>query len=175
MDSKKCIDISLNVEKPELFDQHLPLKTVEDFWELLLCHGGSLVEEVTVGMDINGRTPPTEQRLYPRSLIKTLLLVGAFSLIFFQKKMPLHFQNAWQTKFPEEFVEHIFFVIPPGADVDNPIEDAALMAKVGAKRINYIEFELENAVTGTPFRFNWNQSSGDHPSYWRLNKDEEYC
>ena len=54
-------------------------------------------------------------------------------------------------------VEYINLVIPPCADVDNPLEDAAFLARIGANEICEIPnwFELENAVTGTRFTFEW--------------------
>ena len=47
--------------------------------------------------------------------------------------------------------------IPPGVDVDNPIEDGALMARISAKEICGFPnmFEFKNAVTGTRFTFEW--------------------
>ena len=54
----------------------------EDFWEMLLCHGGCLVDGVDIDtvyvwIEHNGhkRSPPV-YRWYPRSLFKTLLLVS---------------------------------------------------------------------------------------------------
>ena len=44
-------------------------------------------------------------------------------------------QNAWQTEHPEEIVEDIYLEIPDGAGVDNPAKDAALIGRIGAKRI----------------------------------------
>ena len=71
-------------------------------------------------------------------------------------------QNAWQTEYPQEMIEYIQLMIPRGADVDNPIEDAALMARIGAKKICDIAtfFELKNAATGTRFTFYWSEIYG---------------
>ena len=44
-------------------------------------------------------------------------------------------QMARLKKCPEEMVKLISFTIPPGADVDNPSEDIAFMARIGAKLI----------------------------------------
>jgi len=73
---------------------------------------------------------------------------------------PFFFQNAWQTECPEEMVEYVYLLIPRGADVDNPIEDAALMARIGAHRICGFAtwFELKNTATGTRFTFAWHNS-----------------
>ena len=88
-DSKKRIIITGNIEKAELFDRPPPLK---DFWSALLCRGGSLVDKVIVQFDTNNANStdrPSEYRWYPRTLIKTLILVSAiltkivFSLLTF--------------------------------------------------------------------------------------------
>ena len=54
-------------------------------------------------------------------------------------------------------VEYIDLEIPLSADLDNPIEDADFMAKIGTKKVcgfpNW--FKLKNAVTGTRFTFQW--------------------
>ena len=54
-------------------------------------------------------------------------------------------------------VEYIDLTIPTVTDVDNPLEDAALMAKIGAKKIcgftNW--YELKNVATGTRFTFTY--------------------
>ena len=73
-----------------------------------------------------------------------------------------HLQNAWQNECPEEFVEFIYLVIPSDTHVDNPIEDAAFMARIGAKKICDFSdwFELKNAVTVTRFTFTWNKIYG---------------
>ena len=55
-------------------------------------------------------------------------------------------------------VEDIVLGIPLGMDVENPIEDAAFMTRIGAKLIRTIvgtEYELTNAETGTKFAFQW--------------------
>ena len=71
-------------------------------------------------------------------------------------------QYAMQTEHPEEVVELIGLGFPHGADMENPIEDDAFMARIGAKRRtsgafekmeNCAEYELTNAVTGTQFVF----------------------
>ena len=73
---KKCIDISRRAEKADLFDCPPPL---QNFWELLLCRGGSLVGEVNVAIARGGQVPPSDHHFYwyPRSLVKMLLLVSA--------------------------------------------------------------------------------------------------
>jgi len=52
--------------------------------------------------------------------------------------------------------------IPSGQDVENPIEDAAFMEQIDAKKICGIPnwFELKNAVTGTRFTFKWYNYDG---------------
>ena len=65
-------------------------------------------------------------------------------------------------------VEYIQLDIPTDSNVENPIEDAAFMARIGAKKIcsfpNF--FELKNAVTGTRFTFMWNEiKDGSSVSY----------
>ena len=86
----------------------------------------------------------------------------------------MHFQNAWQTKHPEEFVKRIYLAIPAGTDADDPAKDAALMAQIGAKQIGWnddnsvVMYTLINAATGTRFYFNWNPGSGNRPTYWSL-------
>ena len=84
MGSKKCIEISRSYENVELLDLAPPLA---DFWKLLLCRGGSLVGEVNVGIVKNGDiVPPANLPLpppknwYPRSLVKTLLMVSGANL-----------------------------------------------------------------------------------------------
>ena len=81
-------------------------------------------------------------------------------------------------------VEDINFEIPPGDDLDNPVDDPALMARIGAKRkIPSHEFhdelfgpkyELKNAVTGTRFTFAWQPERNGYdmnsPSKWRLER-----
>ena len=71
-------------------------------------------------------------------------------------------------------VRRIQFDIPSSSNMDNPIEDAALMARIGAKLIseigqrtnniydNNITWELTNVVTGTKFKFGFNNR------IWRL-------
>ena len=88
-----------------------------------------------------------------------------------------HFQNARQTKRPEEMVKHIEFWFPPGANVvDNPLEDAAFMEQTGAKRIStanslYNEYELKNAATGMTFTFVCRRDiTSDYYTFWELKK-----
>jgi len=94
-------------------------------------------------------------------------------LSFFHKKY-FNFQNAWQNEYPKEFVEFIQLDIPTGSEVDNPIEDAALMARIGAKKIcgftNW--FELKNAVTGTRFTFEWGKYDDVLKSNFTLQRNE---
>jgi len=78
-------------------------------------------------------------------------------------------------------VRDIYLAIPPGMDVDidNPIEDAALMAKVGAKRTCFPAlldgmalFELKNAITGTRFTFWWQPRVSIGHARWILQRDD---
>ena len=64
----------------ELFCQPPPL---QDFWELLLSRGGSLLSKVSVHIT-GARRRAQVCRWYPRSLFKTLLLVSEFWPIFFK-------------------------------------------------------------------------------------------
>ena len=80
VDSRAHITIKRAVEHAELLD-HMPSQFGEDLWlKTLLCHGGSLVREVAVNVNLHMRMfderPHPEFRWYPRSLLKTLLLVG---------------------------------------------------------------------------------------------------
>ena len=59
----------------------MPSLALEDFWVTLLCHGGSHFYTVSVNIAKDGSciqplTLPAEYRWYPRSLLKTLLLVS---------------------------------------------------------------------------------------------------
>ena len=89
-----------------------------------------------------------------------------------------HFQNAWETRRPEEFVVLIDLEIPPGADVVNPAEDAAFIKRIGAKRVVdddasvADEYELKNAVTGTRFTFKQHPTYSVYYSRWILKKEE---
>ena len=78
-ESKKRITIASNREKAELFDRPQPLA---GFWTALLCRGGGLVDEVSVLFNTtpnkDGADRHSAYRWYPRTLIKTLLLVSAF-------------------------------------------------------------------------------------------------
>ena len=77
-------------------------------------------------------------------------------------------------------VDHISLAVPFGTKVDNPLEDVALMARIGAKQIGSTkfgtEYELTNATTGTRFTFEWAQwrsnGFGVLQSHWRLTKEE---
>ena len=84
----------------------------------------------------------------------------------------LHFQNARQTEYPEEFVEDIFLAIPLGSGLDDPSKDTDLLNRIGATQIDAFgtEYSLENMATGTRFKFDWDQGSDDRPSYWSLGK-----
>jgi len=48
---------------------------------------------------------------------------------------------------------------PRHTDMDNPIEDAAFMARIGAILVREVLFgnayQLKNAATGTRFTFEW--------------------
>ena len=69
--------------------------------------------------------------------------------------------------------------IPPGMDVENPIEDNAFMAWISAKRIDKeandketgIEYELKNVVTGTRFTFKWDKTETEF--WWTLQREDE--
>ena len=66
--------------------------------------------------------------------------------------------------------------IPNGANVENPIEDTALMAKIGANKICDFAhlFELKNAVTGTKFTFAWNKNIVvSNISYFAIRREEK--
>ena len=72
--------------------------------------------------------------------------------------MNLNYQNARQTERPREMVENIGVGIPSFIYVENPTEDGAFMARIGAKLIHTIggpEYEMTNAVSGTRFAFQW--------------------
>ena len=73
MDKQRII-IKRSTKEAELFDQ-MPSRH-GDFWELLLCHGGSLFDKVYMIATNDGCTLPSDAyRWYPRSLFKSLLLV----------------------------------------------------------------------------------------------------
>ena len=73
---KQRIVIMRGVKEAELFDQ-MPSRH-EDFWELLLCHGGRLFDHIFVIAAKYGCTQSSVAYYwYPRSLFKTLLLVSA--------------------------------------------------------------------------------------------------
>ena len=75
--NNKELLITGSIEKAELFDWPPPL---QDFWELLLCHGGRLVDEFSVSInDVADvcKSRPAEYRWYPGSLLKSLLMVSA--------------------------------------------------------------------------------------------------
>ena len=62
-------------------------------------------------------------------------------------------------------IEDIYLVVPRGKDADDPIQDSALMSRIGAKEINvgmpkfYVsEYELKNVETGTRFTFGWSSN-----------------
>ena len=99
--AKKIMFITRGLASEEMFDRMPPLPFKDDFWELLLCRGGRLVDLIFVDIDghlsdsvsgdhAHSARPtlpmPATYRWYPRSLLKTLLLVrGAILLaqIFF--------------------------------------------------------------------------------------------
>ena len=72
-------------------------------------------------------------------------------------------------------VDFIDLEIPLSVDVDNPIDDAALMARIGAKKIcdfpNW--FELKNVATGTRFTFMWYKSANVPKSNFVLRKKND--
>ena len=71
-------------------------------------------------------------------------------------------------------VEYIDLEIPLSADVDNPIEDDAFLARIGANEICDFSnwFELKNTATGTRFTFQWNKYSAFPYSNFRLQRNE---
>ena len=78
---KQRIVIRRSVKEAELFDQ-MPSRNGE-FWELLLCHGGNIVDKFFVIATKNGCTQSTNtMSWYPRCLIKSLLLVSAVLLAY---------------------------------------------------------------------------------------------
>ena len=87
-----------------------------------------------------------------------------------------NFQNAWQNECPEEYVDYIDLYIPPGSDVDDPIEDDAFMARIGAKEICGFThlFEMKNTVTGMRFTLRWNKNiEGVSFSNFSLRREEK--
>jgi len=77
---KQRIVIRRSFEEAELFDQK-PSSLNEQFWELLLCRGGSILDKIFVVVDKEGCCAQSvaavdAYRWYPRSLLKTLLLVS---------------------------------------------------------------------------------------------------
>ena len=95
-----------------------------------------------------------------------------------KKSFYIYAQTAWQTKRPQKMVEYINLVIPPDMNVANPTQDFALMAKIGAKRTDdgrvvlngQVEFELQNAATGTRFEFGWLQNIETGQVHWILER-----
>jgi len=93
-------------------------------------------------------------------------------------------QNAWQTTecCQHEMVRYIELAIPPGMEsVYNPIEDAALMARVGAVWIYCLlnnnkevgsAYELKNPATGTTFELWWWCESAYYHNF-RIERKEE--
>ena len=99
-------------------------------------------------------------------------------MFLFPKKCIQHFQNAHQTKRPEEFVDYISLAIPLGADMDDPAKDAVLMTKIGATQINghrnrssEIEYAMRNAATETRFTFKRLQLT--RGSHWILRREKK--
>ena len=80
--------------------------------------------------------------------------------------------------YPEEFVEHICLAIPldskKKAYVDNPLDNAVLLKRIGAKRSctsnKCGEYELVNAVSGILFTFEWYKSLVGGHAHWRLQR-----
>ena len=74
-------------------------------------------------------------------------------------------------------VRYITLEVPLDAKavMDDPVEDAVLMARIGATLIKdtrkgrWIEYALENVVTGTQFTFGWIHNF-DHTFYWNLRR-----
>ena len=83
-----------------------------------------------------------------------------------------HFQNARQTEHPEEFVNYIDLEIPRAEDMDNPIEDAAFLERIGANRLDSSEYELKNTATGTRFTFTWSRNISGRHFRWTFKREE---
>ena len=74
-------------------------------------------------------------------------------------------------------VRWITLDIPPSskAEVDDPVEDAALMARIGATRTddaNSVQYTLENETTGTRFTFGKLNYISSRTTYWKLQSEE---
>ena len=71
-------------------------------------------------------------------------------------------------------VELIQLTIPTAKEVDNPLEDAALMARIGAKKICGFTnmFELKSVATGTRFTFTWYKYDAVPKSIFTLQRNE---
>ena len=174
-DSKQRIEITRNSCYAEMFDQMPSLG--DEFWLTLLCRGGSLIYSIHVDIDYNHclQPPlPKANRWYRQSLLKTLVLVSGAILahifkMLFSKKMVSHLQNAWETNRPNEMLSWIYLAMPPGTVVDDPTEDAALLARIGAECIrddSGVKYELKNATTGTRFMFEWHKFYGNEYWHW---------
>ena len=79
-DTKTRIIITRDKYQAELFDRQTSPQLSTDWMATLLCHGGSLIESVTVNINFNFQIqtvlrPRPACRWYPRSLFTTLLLV----------------------------------------------------------------------------------------------------
>ena len=77
---KQRIVIWRSVAEAELFDQKplLSQHNEDDYWQLLLCRGGTIFDMVHVVADEEGCAQTADAyRWYPRSLFKALLLVSA--------------------------------------------------------------------------------------------------
>jgi len=87
-------------------------------------------------------------------------------------------QNVRQLKDPNEMVSVILLAITPDMEaVYNPINDAALMAQIGATRSSRVFtdktivgsiYELKNAATGTTYKLWW--WCKDAQQYCRIEK-----
>ena len=101
---KQLIRITRSIGYAELFDRMPSQHEEEDFWVPLLCHGGSLVDRVTViiATDGSSKRPRPVYRWYPRSLLTTLLKVKRRNFIqTFLNFLSKHFQNAFIQTFSE--------------------------------------------------------------------------
>ena len=82
---KQRIVITRSVKEAELFD-HMPSQ-FENWWLTLLCHGGSLFDNVfVIAAQIGCTQPLPAYRWYPRCLFKSLLMVSAVLFDFLNER-----------------------------------------------------------------------------------------
>jgi len=84
---KQRIVIGRSLEEAELFDQKPWWLNEEHLWELLLCRGGTIFDMVHVLFTDTQSVAVDAYHWYPRSLLKTLLLVSAILLFAAQKML----------------------------------------------------------------------------------------